>query len=150
MIYDKISNLKNYLGLSENIDKVISFILKVDIKRLAQGKTVIDNDNVYVNHFSYMTKDKSENELFENHDEYIDLHLVLSGNEYIGVSYIDKLKMDIVIKEEDSTMYIGNADIMVPMYDDMFLLVYPGEAHLPKLKYVECVDVDKLVFKIRI
>ena len=150
MIYDKICNIENYLGLSKNIDSALLFIKNNDISNLPKGKTVIDGENVYVNHFSYSTVDESKDTLFENHMEYIDLHLVISGEEFIGVSSVKKLKEVKKISAEDSVIYSGNSDIKIPMAEELFLMVYPGEAHLPKLVNKNSSEVDKLVFKIKV
>ena len=150
MIYDKICNIDNYLGLNKNIDSALLFIKNNDIKSLPKGKTVIDSDNVFVNHFAYDTVKEDENTLFENHMKYIDLHFILSGEEIIAVSFAENLKEVEKISSEDSVIYRGESDMRFPMTKETFLMVYPGEAHLPKLVYKAGSNVDKLVFKIKI
>lgn len=150
MIYDKICNIENYLGLSKNIDNALLFIKNNDIKTLRKGKTVIDNENVFVNHFEYNTVEESEDTLFENHIDYIDLHVVISGEEFMAVTSTERLNEVKKILSEDSVIYSGNSDVKLPMTNELFLMVYPGEAHLPKLIYKNSCKVDKLVFKIKI
>ncbi len=41
MIYDTLNNLPNYLGMSENLDAVIEFVMARDINNLPAGKTRI-------------------------------------------------------------------------------------------------------------
>lgn len=150
MIYDKICNIENYLGLSKNIDNALLFIKNNDIKTLPKGKTVIDNENVFINHFEYNTVEESEDTLFENHIDYIDLHVVISGEEFMAVTSTERLNEVKKILSEDSVIYSGNSDVKLPMTKELFLMVYPGEAHLPKLIYKNSCEVDKLVFKIKI
>ena len=150
MIYDKICNIDNYLGLNKNIDSALLFIKNNDLKSLPKGKTVIDGDNVFVNHFSYDTVKEDANTLFENHMKYIDLHFILSGEEIIAVSFAENLKEVEKISSEDSVIYRGESDMRFPMTKETFLMVYPGEAHLPKLVYKSRSKIDKLVFKIKI
>ena len=150
MIYDKICNIENYLGLSKNIDNALLFIKNNYIKSIPKGKTVIDNENVFVNHFEYNTVEESEDTLFENHIDYIDLHVVISGEEFMAVTSTERLNEVKKILSEDSVIYSGNSDVKLPMTNELFLMVYPGEAHLPKLIYKNSCEVDKLVFKIKL
>ena len=39
MIYDTLNNLPNYLGMSDNLDAVIEFVMARDINNLPAGKT---------------------------------------------------------------------------------------------------------------
>ena len=150
MIYDKICNIENYLGLSKNIDNALLLIKNNDIKSIPKGKTVIDNENVFVNHFEYNTVEESEDTLFENHIDYIDLHVVISGEEFMAVTSTERLNEVKKILSEDSVIYSGNSDVKLPMTNELFLMVYPGEAHLTKLIYKNSCEVDKLVFKIKL
>ena len=38
MIYDTLNNLPNYLGMSDNLDAVIEFVMARDINNLPAGK----------------------------------------------------------------------------------------------------------------
>ena len=42
MIYDTLNNLPNYLGVSDNLDTVIEYIMARDITTLPAGRTRID------------------------------------------------------------------------------------------------------------
>ena len=44
MIYDTLNNLPNYLGVSDNLDTVIEYIMARDITTLPAGRTRIDGD----------------------------------------------------------------------------------------------------------
>ena len=48
MIYDTLNNLPNYLGMSENLDTVIEYVMARDINTLPAGKTRIDGDKAVV------------------------------------------------------------------------------------------------------
>ena len=39
MIYDTLNNLPNYLGVSDNLDTVIEYIMARDITTLPAGRT---------------------------------------------------------------------------------------------------------------
>ena len=44
MIYDTLNNLPNYLGVSDNLDTVIEYIMARDITTLPAGRTRIDGE----------------------------------------------------------------------------------------------------------
>ena len=48
MIYDTLNNLPNYLGMSDNLDAVIEFVMARDINNLPAGKTRIDGEKAVV------------------------------------------------------------------------------------------------------
>ena len=85
MIYTKIKNIETYLGISKNLDTAIRFLREYDLNDLGKGKTVIDQDEVFVNHFCYQTVEEKDAS-WEGHIRYADMHILLSGNEKIGIS----------------------------------------------------------------
>lgn len=150
MIYDKKANISRYLGLAANLDTAIRFIQSADLAALPKGRTEIDGDAVFVNHFGYETAEKTDASLYEDHTEYLDLHFPLSGSERIAVAPAAKLQEAEKRPDEDAVMYTGKAELALPVTEQEFLVVYPGEAHLPKLAAGAACAVDKLVFKIRL
>ena len=83
MIKGKIKDLNKYKGLNANLDKAIDFILSNDVLSLEHGRNEIDGDNVFINRFSYTCK-KEEDCFLEGHKDYLDIHLVLEGQELFG------------------------------------------------------------------
>ena len=137
MIYDKLSEIARYRGLSENLDMGIRFLQSTDLFSLPMGRTEILGSDVYCNRFNYTTVPISQSSLMEAHERYLDIHIVLSGLEQVMVAPIETLTEVEIRADEDSIMEPGR-----------FLLVYPGEGHLPKLAPKAPEDVDKLVLKI--
>ena len=64
MIYDTLNNLPNYLGMSENLDAVIEFVMARDINNLPVGKTRILGDKAVVT-VSTVTPQTSDKALFQ-------------------------------------------------------------------------------------
>ena len=124
MIYTKIKNIETYLGISKNLDTAIRFLREYDLNDLGKGKTVIDQDEVFVNHFCYQTVEEKDAS-WEGHIRYADMHILLSGNE-------------------------GKVTTWVLMDNAKVLIVFPEDVHMVKVKNTENSDVDKLVFKIKI
>ena len=85
MIYDTLNNLPNYLGMSDNLDTVIEYIMARDINTLPAGKTRIDGDNALVT-VSTITPQASEKAPFVRHDAHLTLETDLEGSELFEVS----------------------------------------------------------------
>ena len=68
MIYDTLNNLPNYLGVSDNLDTVIEYIMARDITTLPAGRTRIDGEKAVVT-VSTVTPLTSDKALFQRHDK---------------------------------------------------------------------------------
>ena len=85
MIYDTLNNLPNYLGMSENLDAVIEFVMARDINNLPVGKTRILGDKAVVT-VSTVTPQTSDKALFQRRDSHLTLETDLEGSELFEVS----------------------------------------------------------------
>ncbi len=150
MIIDAIKNLDRYKGLSLNMDLAIEYIRAAPLSETPLGHTVVADERVHFNHFQYTTAEKTDGSLFEAHQRYLDLHVVLSGQELVAVTPIEALEQVEERPDEDSVMYRGEGVLHFPITTGQFVLLYPGEGHLPRLA-IDGVNsnVDKVVFKIQ-
>ena len=85
MIYDTLNNLPNYLGMSDNLDAVIEFVMARDINNLPAGKTRINGDKAVVT-VSTVTPQTSDKALFQRRDNHLTLETDLEGSELFEVS----------------------------------------------------------------
>ena len=85
MIYDTLNNLPNYLGMSDNLDAVIEFVMARDINNLPAGKTRIDGDKAVVT-VCTVTPQTSDKALFQRRDAHLTLETDLEGSELFEVS----------------------------------------------------------------
>ena len=152
MIVGKLVDLYRYKGIAKNIDTAIDYILNNDLLALPKGKTVVDGTNVYINRDTYVAKPYEEC-FFENHENYIDIQIVLKGKERIGYTHISNPTLKVTTPynaEKDVTKY--NNDPEGAVYFDVeegFVLVYTEDAHLAKCK-ADDNTTEKLVVKIKI
>lgn len=85
MIYDTLNNLPNYLGMSDNLDAVIEFVMARDINNLPAGKTRISGDKAVVT-VCTVTPQTSDKALFQRRDAHLTLETDLEGSELFEVS----------------------------------------------------------------
>ncbi len=85
MIYDTLNNLPNYLGMSDNLDAVIEFVMARDINNLPAGKTRIDGEKAVVT-VSTVTPQVGGKVPFIRRDAHLTLETDLEGSELFEVS----------------------------------------------------------------
>lgn len=129
MIFCKKKDLSRYLGLGKHLDTAIRYLIDHDLSELKMGKNVIDGDAVFINRFEY---DTVSSPITEGHLRYIDIHLVLDGEETVSTADVSTLTE---IERKETEDYIGfsgdfqSNNILKP--GDV-LIVFPEDAHSPK------------------
>lgn len=151
MIVGNLKEIKRYKGLSKNIDKAIDFVTSNDLLALEQGKHEVDGKNVYFNRSTYQAKPIEEC-LAENHNNYLDLQIVIKGKEGFGYAHIDNPTLKVAKEynpEKDVTKYNVEDELIFSMTDGEYALVFPEDVHKPVIKLDDS-TVEKLVVKIKI
>ena len=150
MIFGQIDELKFYKGISKGLDMAIEAIENGSYKTGVVGKNEIDGDNVFFNVQECKTKVLEEC-FFEGHKKYIDIHIVIDGEEGIGYSLKSDLKEKTEYNEEiDFQVLEGTEEYRLNMNKDNFLIVFPDEPHMPLIsKDNEPKELKKAVFKIK-
>ena len=149
MIYTKKENLNRYLGLSTEMDTAIRFLQSADLRSLVKGRNEIDGDNVFVNRFDYQTMSQ-EQAIWEGHIQYADIHVLLSGNEKIGVTNVNMLTETVRKSDEDFVGFNGEVMSWFPMTTEDILIVFPEDIHMVKVMDGESVTVEKACFKVKV
>ena len=149
MIYTKIKNIERYLGQSESLDTAIRYLLTADLRSLVKGRNEVDGDQVFINRFDYQTMTPDE-AIWEGHQQYADMHVLLSGHERIGVSNVESLKVTVRKPEEDFIGYEGPVETWLPMTTEDILIVYPEDVHKVKVIDTDSVLVEKACFKFKV
>ena len=150
MIVGKLVDLYRYKGIAKNIDTAIDYILNNDLMALPKGKTIVDGDNVFINRDTYVAKPLEEC-FFENHENYMDLQIVLKGKEVFAYTHISNptLKVTTPYNEvKDVTKYSAEGAVFFTL-EEGFALVYTEDIHLAKCKADDNI-VEKAVVKIKI
>ena len=149
MIYTKRKHLHRYLGQSESLDTAIRYLQTADLAQLHKGRNEVDGDQVFINRFDYQTM-TPEQAIWEGHIKYADIHVLLSGQEQIGVSHVDALTVTVRKPEEDFIGYEGPVETWLPMTTEDILIVYPEDVHMVKVINGESTLVEKACFKVKV
>ena len=72
MIFSKVKNLGRYLGVHENLDKAIHFLLNTPKDKFDRSNKHIIDDTVYYSYFEYIA-DGKVGDFLEAHKHYLDL-----------------------------------------------------------------------------
>ena len=149
MIYTKRKNLYRYLGQSESLDIAIRHILSADLTKLAKGRNEVEGDRVFINRFDYQTMTPEE-AIWEDHIQYGDIHVLVSGQEKIGVTNIEALTETVRKVDEDFVGFEGDVEVWFPMTTEDILIVYPEDVHMVKVILGESTLVEKACYKFKV
>lgn len=146
MIEDK--GYKMYEDIKFFSRDVYEFIITRCNKELKEGRYEFQ-DGCYANVESYTTYKRSDRR-FENHQKYIDLQMILFGEEIIEVCDSRLLQiMDQYNADQDVSFYrndyVGKKNILK---SGEYIFIFPGQAHMPCLLNQHPCTVKKIVFKI--
>ncbi len=147
-----IGDLKTYLGISKNLDFAIQFILSHDLLTIEPGKYAIENENISLIREDYEPRDIKKC-YFEAHKKYLDIQIVLKGKEGFGYCYLNN--PNLIVTDEyndvkDVKKYNAKPEFVYEMTDGSFAIVFPEDVHMPKIKIVDNVFVNKAVFKVKL
>lgn len=148
MIYTTFQEVSRYKGLCPALDTAIVYLAAADLSQLAQGRNEVDGEEVFINRFDYTTI-PAEQAAWEGHLHYADIHVVLDGEERIGVTDARHLKETARDEAADFVGFEGPVDTWVTMRPGSLLIVFPEDAHLVKVQLSGPAAVKKAVFKVR-
>ncbi|MDA3954667.1 MAG: YhcH/YjgK/YiaL family protein [Bacteroidales bacterium] len=148
MIIDKKQNSALYENLHPRFAKAFDFIHKTDFSTLADGKYVIENDDIFALVQEYHTKNKDLANL-EAHRKYIDIQYIHSGTEIIGTATLEKQTIISNDLEKDVAFYEGDASF-IKLESEMFAVFFPHDLHMPGIKLTQSIKVKKVVVKVGI
>lgn len=149
MIYDKLSNLSYYKGISKNLDTAINFITSHDLNELPLGKTSIDGDKVYINVMETKAQPVEERK-YELHKNYMDIQIDLIGTERVDTGDFHSVTL---------SDYQPEGDVAVAQSSDMascilgpgnFIICMAREPHKPNIQVTEDTFLKKAVCKVHI
>ena len=91
MIFGNITQEKTYAFLPEDLKECFAYAKEHDLASYEKGSHAIDGERLFVNVVEYETT-RSENRFWEAHRNYLDVHLMLDGQEQIDLNFIETME----------------------------------------------------------
>ena len=149
MIIAKNDKARDYLGLSENLDRALELINEDFFASLGDERVDIIPGDVWCTKFSYETISDEES-FFEAHEKFLDIHIMLDGSERVEIASPAELELFDSVNENDFYAYRGTGRYSLILSPGSFLVVFPDDAHKIKMHCGEPRKVSKAVFKVRL
>jgi len=148
MIVDTLRNSTLYRALSPRIALAFDYLRDSDLLRATTGTFEIDGRQVYAIVQEYASIDRSQG-TWEAHREYIDLQYVVTGTERIGYAHVSRLTPGRYDRKRDFLPLSGEGDFLEIGPGD-FMLLFPEDAHMPRVAVKAPEMVRKVVVKIAV
>ena len=147
MIIDQLKNISYYKKLSDGFNAAFAFIEETDLNSLSTGKYVIKDDRVFAIVSEYETRDPKEID-WETHKKYIDIQILINGEERIGYTWLDNLTLEKDYNTEKDIMFFRGNGEYITLKKGFFTIFFPHDAHKPGLNTDKKMNVKKLVIKV--
>ncbi len=155
MIIGNRQNTDSFLFryIDERLKKVLEFAEKTDFKVLEDNIYEINGKNLFYIITSYRTSENIADKYAELHKKYIDVQILLYGEEKFGYSDISSIKK--VYKEYDENkdieLYsnVENEDFFL-LKPSMFAAFFPEDIHRPGLSAGTPRSIRKVIFKLAV
>lgn len=147
MIMDKLEHFGYYQRCVPQLWDAVRFAERVQKEHLPVGKYLVGKDFAFVQEGQTRSFEEAD---FETHDKYLDVQILLDGNEMW--EYADKAELTVKTPYDAKTdieWLTGKGD-RIRMKPGMFYLVYPTDGHKPCCHEGTPSFYRKVVFKVKI
>ena len=148
MIVGNLKHTDRIVGLHPLFSALFDFVASHDFDALPKGKVEILGDELFVMN-NELQGVAQETQVLEMHRKYIDVHILLEGNERIGWKAIDDIKH--LTKEYDAEGDCALSDDASTTWVDLlpgeFCIVWPEDPHAPAISNGR---IRKLIGKVKL
>ena len=149
MSFGNIQNLKEYFFLEDAVFECFRYAKEHDLNEFGKGSHEIDGKRLFVNIVEYETVE-AEKRFWEAHRDYLDIHLMLKGEEQIDMNFIQNMDVKDYVPEDDFLPMEGGKNGDVRLREGDFLICYPADAHRTAVAVNGSQKIKKAIFKVRI
>ena len=149
MILDTVENSARYECLGRRFAQAFQLIRTGDLASKEAGNYEVDGKSLYYMVQKYNTKPREERR-FESHRIYADIQVVFSGREVMGLTKVPGLRVQTPYDDAKDIMFFDTPDDCTELKMDPgdFVVLFPGEAHMPQCEWDSPAQVTKVVFKV--
>ena len=149
MICENINSTKNYSSINKNFERAFEFLKSNDLTKLSVGKYEILGEEIFALVQEYTTENE-EKKNWESHEKYIDIQLMVEGQEIMGYTPVEGLEIKEDLRpEQDMIFYketLKGSNIKFTNGD--YAIFFPEDAHRPGCALGDCSKVKKIVVKV--
>lgn len=149
MIFGNRKNIQEFSYLEKGIQECFQYADEHDLLSYEKGSHEIDGDRLFVNIVEYTTT-TADNRFWEAHKNYLDLHLMLKGEEQIDLNFIQNMEIKEFVEKDDFLPMDGEKNASIILREDDFLICYPNDGHRTAVALDEPSNIKKAIFKIKI
>ena len=149
MILDKIANKELYANIHPMFKAAFEFLDNYLKNPVAPGRYEICGEDLFVKIDEATTREEG---YYEVHDKYIDLQVIVEGEEKVLCDWRENLAPATEYNEDDDYMFLndGEGNIEFTFKAGDFMVLYPWDAHKPSMAINGPAPIKKLVFKVKI
>ncbi len=150
MIFDTLSNIEKYKGISRNLDQAIEFIRKTDFSKSAEGRTAVCDAFYYTK--AVVQTGEITDAPFEAHKKFIDIFIPLTGREVVKTAEVGSLTVTYEYQDVDDFYLLeGPTQTNVINTPGTFVILFPQDAHNSAGGVDgEKIEFEKIVVKVRV
>lgn len=149
MICGNIKITKDYSSINENFVKAFEFLKNNNLKELHLGKHEIEGEKIFALVQEYTTQ-KEEEKKWESHERYIDIQLMVEGQEVMGYVPISDLFIQEDLRPEQDMIFYEETlkGSNIKFGKDDYAIFFPEDGHKPGCSLDESSCVRKIVVKL--
>ncbi|MDD4920909.1 MAG: YhcH/YjgK/YiaL family protein [Bacteroidales bacterium] len=134
MILDSLKNASASFSLNPRFKQAFDFIQNNDLAKMEPGKLILDGENLFISLVELEGK-KPEVAKMEAHKKYIDIQLVLAGQETMGWTAIENCinETEPYNGEKDIIFYTDKPTSYVTVNPGEFAIFFPEDGHAPAI-----------------
>ena len=143
-------NKANAVAKVPQIERALAYIREHG-KAAADGKVELDGKDLYIAFQSYDTKERADCK-YEAHQNYLDVQYVIEGEEVMIVTDKEGLSEKVRYNAEKDVVFYNDdkAGEAYTLKAGDYIVVYPDDVHMPKVRSQKIGRVKKAVVKIRL
>lgn len=149
MISDALNSLPS-AGLHPVLQQALTLAIAANLQEKTPGRYTLQGENIFMNVMQFTTQ-SPEHKKAELHQQYIDIQMLLSGEERILFGMTDSARHCEEMHIEDDYQLcsqIADEQAMV-LKPGKFVIFMPGEPHKPGCVVQTPMDIKKVVIKVR-
>ena len=150
MIYANKGDFARYCAMHPRFQKAFDAMIALAAQPFEKGRHGVDGEEIFINAAEYDTKPQ-EDSFFEAHRKYVDIMLMLEGEERIGCKHVEKLASITRPYDENGDALIAAMEeelTSIHMTPGDMVVFFPEDGHAPGMDWNKTSHVKKLIAKV--